>query len=175
MKTVKEKKVKKVSNNHLGPVENLEIHLQPDWWKRIFNSMYLKTDADVVDDKAITESEVEYFGEVLELKSGDIILDLACGQGRHTIELARKGFINVHGLDRSRYLIQKAKQTISAEGLFVNFKEGDALEDELASFVKAVTQRESPEVTAQMGREALKIALNIMDQIKAKSDRFLDL
>ncbi len=56
----------------------------------------------------------------------------------------------------------------------LNFKEGDALEDELASFVNAVTRHESPEVTAQMGRDALKIALNIMDQIKAKSGRFLD-
>jgi predicted dehydrogenase len=56
----------------------------------------------------------------------------------------------------------------------LEFKKGDALEDELVSFVNAVTRRERPEVTAQMGREALKIALNIMDQIKAKSSRFLD-
>ena len=33
-----------------GPVANLEHHLHPEWWKRIFNSMYLKTDADVVED-----------------------------------------------------------------------------------------------------------------------------
>ncbi|MFP4448157.1 MAG: hypothetical protein ACLFPH_05450 [Bacteroidales bacterium] len=38
------------SGKSYGPIENLEKHLQPDWWKRIFNSMYLKTDSDVVDD-----------------------------------------------------------------------------------------------------------------------------
>jgi len=56
----------------------------------------------------------------------------------------------------------------------LSFAQGDALEDELKSFVNAVMRRESPEVTGQMGREALKIALNIMDQIKATTKRFLD-
>jgi predicted dehydrogenase len=53
------------------------------------------------------------------------------------------------------------------------FTKGDALEDELTSFVKAVRNRESPEVTGQMGREALCIALNIMEQIQASIQRFL--
>ncbi len=55
----------------------------------------------------------------------------------------------------------------------LSFTEGDALEAELASFVKAVTRREVPEVTAYMGREALKVALHIMDQIQEKNSRFL--
>ena len=46
-------------NGSLGPVENLEHYLQPDWWRRIFNSMYLKTDADVVEDMQITCKEVQ--------------------------------------------------------------------------------------------------------------------
>jgi D-alanine-D-alanine ligase len=55
-----------------------------------------------------------------------VILDLACGQGRHTLELARRGFRNVNGLDRSHFLIRKAKNICAAEGLTANFKEGDA-------------------------------------------------
>ena len=35
----------------LGPVPNLEEHVHPEWWRQIFNSLYLKTDADVVDDQ----------------------------------------------------------------------------------------------------------------------------
>lgn len=48
-------------NGHaiLGPVDNLETYLRPDWWRRIFNSMYLKTDADVVDDRQITKNETK--------------------------------------------------------------------------------------------------------------------
>jgi len=54
------------------------------------------------------------------------------------------------------------------------FTQGDALEDELAAFVRAAMKREVPEVTGQMGREALKIALNIMDQINTTNHRILD-
>ena len=53
------------------------------------------------------------------------------------------------------------------------FTQADALDDELKSFVKAVANRQSPEVTGQMGRDALKIALSIMDQIHRTSDQLL--
>jgi D-alanine-D-alanine ligase len=108
-----------------GPVSNLEEHVQADWWRNIFNSLYLKTDADVVDDPAITRDEVTLFSQILELKPEMRILDLCCGQGRHTIALARQGY-TVEGLDRSRYLIQRARATARKEGLSVSFKEGDA-------------------------------------------------
>lgn len=55
------------------------------------------------------------------------------------------------------------------------FTRGDALEDELTAFVRAVRNRESPDVTGQMGRDALKIALCIMDQIQTTSSRFINL
>ena len=109
-----------------GPVANLEHHLHPEWWKRIFNSMYLKTDADVVEDSGITAKEVEFFAQILDLKEGDSLLDLACGQGRHLIELSQKGSYRLFGLDRSRYLIQRAKNLAKKKGLSINFKEGDA-------------------------------------------------
>lgn len=93
----------------LGPVENLESYVKADWWRQIFNANYLRTDGDVVEDALITEKEVNLF---LELTQPDIqspILDLCCGQGRHAIELANRGYENVHGLDRSHYLINRAK------------------------------------------------------------------
>jgi D-alanine-D-alanine ligase len=115
-------------NGHaiLGPVDNLETHLRPDWWRRIFNSMYLRTDADVVEDKQITRNEVELFTSILNAPKESAILDLACGQGRHSIELAQQGFTNITGLDRSHYLIRKAKSAMQHEGLKITFKEGDA-------------------------------------------------
>jgi D-alanine-D-alanine ligase len=110
----------------LGPVSNLEEFLQPDWWRRIFNSMYLKTDADVVEDKHITALELDMFIKILNLSNEDVILDLACGQGRHSLEFARRGYSHMCGIDRSHYLINRAKQINLNEGLSVNFKEGDA-------------------------------------------------
>ena len=55
----------------------------------------------------------------------------------------------------------------------LSFTNTDALEDELVSFVKAVKRREVPEVTGQMGRNALKIALSIMKQINITRSRLL--
>jgi len=52
------------------------------------------------------------------------------------------------------------------------FNKGDALDDELKSFVKAVKNRESPEVNGQVGRDALKIALSIMAQITDTTSRY---
>jgi D-alanine-D-alanine ligase len=110
----------------LGPVSNLEEHVRPDWWRKIFNSIYLKTDADVVDDHNITRKEVQCFSEILHLSPDVKILDLCCGHGRHSLELARRGFKYVEGLDRSHYLIQKAKAQAKKEGLSIRFREGDA-------------------------------------------------
>ena len=95
----------------IGPVSNLEEYVKPDWWKNIFNSIYLKTDADVVNDNDITKNEIDLFIKILSLSKQDRILDLCCGHGRHSIELAGRGYMNVEGLDRSHYLIQKARKT----------------------------------------------------------------
>lgn len=110
----------------LGPISNLEKYVRPDWWKSLFTSLYLKTDADVVDDQRITDQEVDLFTDMLKLQPDDRILDLCCGQGRHSLELARRGFRFVDGLDRSPYLIQKARAVAKKENLNVRFKEGDA-------------------------------------------------
>ncbi len=110
----------------LGPVPNLEAYVASDWWWRIFDSIYLKTDSDVVDDQNMTRSEVDLFSDILKLSPEDKVLDLCCSQGRHSLELARRGFQNVEGLDRSHYLIQKAKAVAKKEGLNVRFREGDA-------------------------------------------------
>ncbi len=110
----------------LGPVPDLEEHVQPDWWRYIFNSIYLKTDGDVIDDAHVTAKEIDVFSDILKLSPQDRILDLCCGQGRASLELARRGFGNVEGLDRSRYLIQKARALSKKENLSVKFREGDA-------------------------------------------------
>jgi len=126
VRTTKKRKGNLGETRSLGPVLNLEEHVRPDWWRLIFNATYLKTDADVVDDHRITKKEVDLFSEILGLSPKDRILDLCCGQGRHLIELARRGFQDIDGLDRSHYLIQKAKTLAKKEGLNIKFREGDA-------------------------------------------------
>jgi len=110
----------------LGPVSDLEEFVKKDWWKKIFNAYYLKTDGDVVEDQKITSFEINYFTRIMDFKPEQRILDLCCGQGRHSIELAKRGFENVEGLDRSRFLIHKAKTISKKEGINCHFREGDA-------------------------------------------------
>jgi len=120
------KKKRKLIPRTLGPVSNLEEYVKPDWWQTLFNPFYLKTDGDVVNNDIATRKEIDLFVEILNFTPEDVILDLCCGHGRHSLELARRGFKNIHGLDRSRYLIRKAKSQANKEGLSVKFREGDA-------------------------------------------------
>jgi D-alanine-D-alanine ligase len=107
-------------------VGELEQHVQPDWWGSIFNSLYLKTDGDVVDDADVTRREVDVFVGALGISADDRVLDLCCGQGRHSLELARRGVRQVEGLDRSHYLVQRGRRIAHREGLGVRLREGDA-------------------------------------------------
>jgi D-alanine-D-alanine ligase len=114
------------SRNSLGPVADLEAHLPPEWWRKLFNALYVKTDGDVVENVENTKREVDFIVSATGMPAHAHILDLCCGQGRHCLELARRGFKNVTGVDRSRYLIRLARKRAQSEGLSVVFKEGDA-------------------------------------------------
>ena len=110
----------------LGPVADLESHLPAEWWRKLFNALYVKTDGDVVENAENTRREVDFIVSAAAIQTHSQILDLCCGQGRHCLELARRGFRNVMGVDRSRYLIRLARKRAQNEGLSLAFKEGDA-------------------------------------------------
>jgi D-alanine-D-alanine ligase len=110
----------------LGPVADLESHLPAEWWRKLFNALYVKTDGDVVENAENTRREVDFIVTAAAIQPHSNILDLCCGQGRHCLELARRGFKHGMGVDRSRYLIRLAKKRAQTEGLGVAFKEGDA-------------------------------------------------
>jgi D-alanine-D-alanine ligase len=116
----------------LGPVADLEQHLPEEWWRKLFNALYVKTDGDVVENHENTRRDVDFIVSAAGIQPHSSILDLCCGQGRHCIELARRGFKNVMGVDRSRYLIRLAKKRAQADSLQVLFKEGDARNPRIA-------------------------------------------
>jgi D-alanine-D-alanine ligase len=119
-------KPKPSTNRTLGPVHDLEHHLPNEWWRNLFNSLYLKTDGDVVENDENTVREIDAVLAAAGLEPNDRILDLCCGQGRHALELARRGYKKVLGIDRSRYLVSLARRRARGMGLDVRFKEGDA-------------------------------------------------
>jgi D-alanine-D-alanine ligase-like ATP-grasp enzyme/SAM-dependent methyltransferase len=124
-----------------GRVANLESNVPSAWWTQIFSdSLYLKTDGDVVEDPEITRTEVDmlesypYLATIFRRGMASAtaepprILDLCCGQGRHSIELARRyPRLKLHGHDQSNYLIKLARQRASTLGVSARckFTEGD--------------------------------------------------
>ncbi len=110
----------------LGPVADLESQLPAEWWRTLFNATYLRTDGDVVENAANTVADVDLLLAATGLTPEARVLDLCCGQGRHSLELARRGFSRVMGLDRSRYLVNVARRRARGLGRPVVFREGDA-------------------------------------------------
>lgn len=95
-----------------------------NWFEEWFNSpLYEKLYVNRDEDEA--QQLVDLLEETLTLHTCSRILDLGCGRGRHSINLARKGY-NVTGIDLSDQAIETAKERAEELGLEnVSFKVGD--------------------------------------------------
>ena len=78
-----------------------------------------------------TEAEVDRAIMMLRPEGGERVLDLACGIGRHSLELRRRGF-EVVGVDISPDLLEMAEREAEAQSLEVSFMQADLRELELA-------------------------------------------
>jgi len=102
------------------------VKIDPDWWKTLFDETYLTTDARSVCDEKLTSREVDFLEEVLKPGKSWPVLDLCGGQGRHSLELSRRGFQDVTVLDYSDTLIGIGRQKAKEEGLNTRFVQDDA-------------------------------------------------
>jgi len=107
------------------------VNVDPDWWKRIFDETYLITDARSVCNEGLTCKEVDFLEDVLALDKAWPILDMCGGQGRHSLELSRRGFHDVTVLDYSGFLIDQGKRKAEEEGLNTVFVKNDARDTDL--------------------------------------------
>jgi SAM-dependent methyltransferase len=74
-----------------------------------------------------TGPEVDRFAKILQPQGDERVLDLACGSGRHSLELRRRGY-EVVGADISADLIEIARRDAGEAGLDVEFVEADLRE-----------------------------------------------
>lgn len=92
-------------------------------------------------DNNLHSLEIEYVSQYLE--SSDIAIDIGCGDGKATVEYARK--VNkILGIERSDNLRSKAEKAAANSGLKnISLKSGDVmnLKNYKESFDVAVTQR----------------------------------
>ena len=111
----------------------MSIDVDPDWWKTMFDEIYLITDARSVCNETLTCREVDVICELLPLNSHHRILDLCGGHGRHTFELYKRGFTDCTVLDYSRTLIDIAQAEAAENDFSVDFIQCDARNTELPS------------------------------------------
>jgi SAM-dependent methyltransferase len=72
-----------------------------------------------------THAEVQFLIEHLTLQPGMHLLDVGCGTGRHSIELARRG-LNVTGIDLSQGMLQQPRTAAQQAGVSCRFIQSDA-------------------------------------------------
>lgn len=101
------------------------------WFAEVFDSTYLKTLPQGFYQRTLRETS--FVQESLGFAPGAEILDLGCGFGRHTLELASRGY-QMTGLDLSRTLLERALAEARRRGLTVKFVHGDMRQ---ASFTMA--------------------------------------
>lgn len=98
--------------------------VQPDWYRTAFSA-----ETTVVRPWADqTEAEIDRALGMMRPPEGARVLDLACGTGRHSLELARRGF-SVVGIDIAPDLLEIAVGEAKAQSLDgATFQEADLRE-----------------------------------------------
>ncbi len=96
-------------------------HEDDDFWSAMAPSFFTE------ERRAVAPAEIDLVLGHLNVEPAAAILDLCCGPGRHSLELARRGF-RVTGVDRTRGYLQKAREQAQAAGLDIEFVHADMRE-----------------------------------------------
>ena len=132
----------------------------------------------------VVSSEVDIANARLEFESGcvaNVTASRISMKNERKIRLFQKDcYVSVDFVERKATVIRQKGDF--SEGLIPGmdiqqlcFAQGDALENELKAFVSSVKLRKKPEVDGRVGRDALRIALDVMGQITTKIERYLNL
>jgi len=97
---------------------------QDDFWQTVAPILF--TSKRISD----ANEEVEQLISLLNLQPGLRVCDLCCGVGRHSLELARRGF-RVTAVDRTKLYLETAREKANNEGLDIEF-----LQEDMRSFCR---------------------------------------
>ncbi len=93
-----------------------------NWYESAFQLDYLRVYKHRNDDEA--RRQIDFLTDTLSLEPPLDVFDLSCGDGRHSVEWARRGY-RVTGLDLSAELLEKARERTKALELDIEFIRGD--------------------------------------------------
>lgn len=148
----------------------------PPWWESFFGPDYLRQYESTLPQ---TSAEVDGLEKLLHLRKGSRILDLACGAGRHSIELARRGHAVV-GFDLSDHLLREARASAKRARVRVTFVRGnmrdlrykgafDAIINMFSSFGYFETVEEDRKVLAGVARALRPRGKFVMERFNRES------
>lgn len=95
----------------------------PNQWQQFFDSHAPYYDQNPFTQH--TEKEVDFFLAMFPLLAGASILDMGCGTGRHSVELAKRGY-KVTGVDISEGMLDQARKKAEEAGLSIRWVHADA-------------------------------------------------
>jgi 2-polyprenyl-3-methyl-5-hydroxy-6-metoxy-1,4-benzoquinol methylase len=93
------------------------------WYEELFENYGVKYDNEVYVQGTI--GECDFFEKEIGYNKAARILDIGCGTGRHSIELAKRGY-KIVGIDLSESLLTRAKEKTSEQKLQISFQKQDA-------------------------------------------------
>lgn len=96
--------------------------MKSNWQANFFRGVALEAWRRIVSPEQ-TRAEVDFLERVLVVRSAAQLLDIPCGNGRHAIELAKRGY-RMTGMDLSEEFIADAREANSA----VRWVQGDMCE-----------------------------------------------
>lgn len=114
-----------------------------------------------------TIAEVDFLLEELRLPGGAAILDVGCGTGRHSVELARRGY-RMTGIDLSAGMLAEARKAAARAGVNVEWIQADAARFQAdRSFDAALCLCEGAFALLGMDDDAIEHDLAILRHIHA--------
>lgn len=141
-----------------------------EWWRKYFSSDYLKL---YKHDEGESSREVQSIIRMLQLESGQRILDLACGFGRHSVLLAEKGF-NVTGYDLSESFLKKARELADSLAVGLDLKQGDMREIPFESEFDAVINMFTAFGFFEREEDDLKVLQGVFKALKPGGQYLMD-
>jgi 2-polyprenyl-3-methyl-5-hydroxy-6-metoxy-1,4-benzoquinol methylase len=100
--------------------------LDSHWYQTFFDENWLTISSQTHPPEK-SAAEVEFLVEELGLQAGQTVLDLPCGHGRHSVELARRG-LRVVGVDLNEEPLERAYWAAREAGVKVDLRRIDMRE-----------------------------------------------